>query len=77
MSDLVRVRIDGLEKNVGRTFADVKGLTVLDEPTVSVDGRPRPTTRKNGRAVKPQTSVAKKAAEKKAQTSARTPEEAS
>ena len=68
MPDLVRVVIGDVEKNVGRGFAEAKGLKVLDEPTHTGDGRPRPATRLGGRPVKPKTSVAKKAAAKKAVT---------
>ena len=68
MPDLVRVAINGVEKNVGRGFAEAKGLELLDEPTHTPDGRPRPTTRAGGRRVKKKTSVAKEAAAKKAVT---------
>lgn len=79
MSDLVRVRINGFEKNVGRTFAEsTEGVEILDEPTHRDDGAPRETTREGGRPVKPRTTVAKKAAAKKAATKAAdTAEEAS
>lgn len=66
MSDLVRVRVGDVEKNVGRAFAESVGLEVLDEPTHRPDGRPRQTTRVGGRRIKKRTSVAKSAAEKKA-----------
>lgn len=75
MSDLVRVRIGGIEKNVGKAFAEINDLEVLDEPTTNRDGTLRGTTRKDGRPVKPKTSVAKKVAEKAAVTSAPTNEE--
>lgn len=65
MSDLVRVRIDNVEKNVGAEYAEINGLTVLDEPTRNDDGTLRPETRKDGRPAKPKTSVDKAAAEKK------------
>lgn len=78
MPDLVRVRINGYEKNVGATFAENKELEVIDEPTHRPDGQPRATTRTGGRRVKPKTTVAKKAAEKKAaEKPAETAEEAS
>ena len=78
MTDLVRVKINGFEKNVGATFAEIKELDVLDEPTHRTDGQPRAMTRSGGRRVKPKTTVAKKAAEKKATTpEAKTAEEAS
>lgn len=66
MADLVRVRIGGFEKNVGRSFAESNDLEVLDEPTANGDGSLRATTRKGGRPVKEKTTVAKQAAEKKA-----------
>lgn len=66
MAELVRVRINGIEKNVGRGFAEAKGLDVLDEPTHNGDGSLRDTTRSGGRRVKKKTSVAQAAAEKKA-----------
>ncbi len=62
---LVRVRKDDLEFNVGAAHAAAKKLDVLDESAYDHNGQPRPTTRKNGRPVKPKTSVAE-AAEKKA-----------
>jgi hypothetical protein len=78
MPDLVRVTIGKVEKTVGATFAESKGLDVLkDEPTTRPDGRPRETTRTGGRRMKPKTTVAKKAAAKKAATKAETAEEAS
>lgn len=66
MPDLVRVRINDFEKNVGRSFAESLDLEVLDEPTTNGDGSLRATTRKDGRPVKEKTTVAKKAADKKA-----------
>ena len=78
MPDLVRVKINGFEKNVGATFAEIKDLEVLDEPTHRPDGQPLRMTRTGGRRVKKRTTVAKKAAEKKATTTeAKTAEEAS
>lgn len=81
MADLVRVRIGGIEKNVGAGFAERLGLEVLDEPTRRPDGTFRPPSRAHGRPVKPKTSVADAAAAKqetkKAPGSATsTPEEA-
>lgn len=71
MADLVRVRLNGVEKNMGRALAESsEGVVILDEPTASPDGSKRATTRRGGRRTKPQTTVAKKAAEKKAVTSA-------
>lgn len=63
--DLVRVRMDGVEKNVGRGFAEANGLEVLDEPVRNRDGSLRATTRVGGRRLKPKTSVAAEAAKKK------------
>lgn len=64
MSDLVRVRIGDVEKNVGAPFAELFSLEVLDEPTRRPDGSLRPPTRANGRPMKPKTSVAEAAAAK-------------
>lgn len=75
MSDpLVRIRqtlSDGsvVERNVGAAYAKSKHFKVLDEPVRDRSGLLRPTTRKNGRPVKPKVSVAE-AAEKKAAESA-------
>ncbi len=79
MADLVRVRLDGFEKNVSASFAKSHKLDVLDEPTHRSDGTPRPTLRAGGRRVKPKTTVAKQAAAKKTAASkpAETAEEAS
>lgn len=80
MSDLVRVRLNGFEKNVGRAFAESNGLEVLDEPTYRNDGAPRGMTRVSGRPRKPKTSVAEAAAAKQDKAPApatSTPEEAS
>lgn len=65
MSELVRVRLNGFEKSVGKNFAESNGLEVLDEPARHQDGRVRATTRTKGRPVKPRTSVAEAAAAKK------------
>jgi hypothetical protein len=66
MSDLVRARLDnGNEKTVGREFAEMVGLEILDEDPFHGDGSVREETRKGGRPVKPHTSVAKTAAAKK------------
>lgn len=54
---LVRVRKDNLEFNVGAAHAAAKKLDVLEESAYDHNGRPRPATRKNGRPIKPKTSV--------------------
>lgn len=64
--ELVRVRINGIETNVGRVRAEKAGLEILEEPTRRGDGQLRRSTRKGGRRRLPRTSVAEKAAEKKA-----------
>lgn len=77
MSELVRVRLNGVEKNMSRAFAEGHGLEVLDEPTRRPDGQIRATTRLHGRPRKPKTSVSVEAAKKKAtDVDASTPEEA-
>lgn len=65
---LVRARINGFEKNVGRAFAEsTEGVEILDdEPTTNPDGTLRATTRVDGRPVKKKTTVAQSAAAKKA-----------
>jgi hypothetical protein len=64
---LVRARINGFEKNVGRAFAETTvGVEILDESTTNPDGTYRATTRVDGRPVKKKTTVAESAAAKKA-----------
>lgn len=65
MQKLVRARIRDREVTVSASYAEAKGLEVLDEPVRRDDGRLRAETRAGGRRVKPRKSVAKKAAEKK------------
>ncbi len=62
-NDLVRVRLDRIDTNMARSHAEQAGVQILDEPAFE-NGQPRRATR-HGRALKPKTSVAKKAAEKK------------
>lgn len=69
MPDLVRVRVDDAEFNVGRAYAEARNLDVLAESPYHRDGTPRPVTRAGGRPRKPKVSVAE-AAGKKAATSA-------
>jgi len=76
MAELVRARINGFEKNVGKAFAEsTEGVEILDEPTATEDGSRRGTTRVGGRPVKKRTSVAKQAAEKKAAVTESAPNE--
>lgn len=63
MSDIVRVRIGANETAVGRSFADIHKLDILDEPARTADGRLRADTHQ-GRRMKPKTTVAKAAAKK-------------
>lgn len=72
MSDLVRVRVGDREFNVGRTDAERRNLEVLDEPTHTRAGNPRPETRVGGRADKPKTTVAEQASAKKTAATAAT-----
>lgn len=62
--ELVRVRINGIETNVGRVRAEKAGLEILNESPRRPDGQLRRDTRKGGRRRLPKTSVAE-AAEKK------------
>lgn len=64
MTDIVRVRIGDNETAVGRSFAEIHKLDILDEPAHTADGRLRADTHQ-GRRVKPKTTVAKSAAAKK------------
>lgn len=66
MADLVRVRVNGYEHNVGRAYAVAHDLEILDEPARDRLGYPRPTSRKGGRKVKPKTTVNEAAEAKKA-----------
>lgn len=75
MTDYVRARVpregaSDLSRTTSRQRAEAAGWDLLDEPTHTRDGRIRPDTTIGGRAVKPKTSVAKAAAEKKAAKSA-------
>lgn len=73
--ELVRARFNGVETNVGKTFAEMTdGVEVLDEPTRDRAGRLRPVTRVGGRPPKKRTTVTKAAAEKKAVTESATTE---
>lgn len=66
VDDLVRARVNGVEMNLGRTFAEsTEGVEVLDEPVTNPDGSLRGQTRAAGRPAKPRTTVAEKAAAKK------------
>lgn len=66
MADLVRVRVNGYEKSLGRAYAEAHGLEILDEPAVDGRGDTLPTTRRGGRKAKPKTTVDKAAEDKKA-----------
>lgn len=64
---LVRARINGVEKNLGKAFAEsTDGIEILDEPTHNPDGSARGETRADGRPAKPRTTVDRSAAAKKA-----------
>ena len=63
----VRVRLpNGRETSLNEEFARSEGLQILDEPATDYRGRPLPESRKDGRRVKPRTTVNKAAAKKKA-----------
>lgn len=65
MAELVRVLVNDQEVNVSAAWAEARGLTVLaGEATHNPDGTVRRPTRKGGRAIKPKTTVAEKAAGK-------------
>jgi len=77
---LVRVRLNGVEKNVSEALAKTAGLKVLDEPVRRPDGRLRPDERVRQPAKKAaakKTTGAKKATADEAAEPAGTAEEAS
>ena len=67
---LVRVRLNGVEKNVSEALAKRADLKVLDEPVRRPDGTLRPEE------AAPKSSAGRKSAAKKAAQSAETAEEA-
>lgn len=63
----VRVRLaNGHETSLNEDFARSEGLQILDEPATDYRGWPLPVSRKNGRRVKPRTTVNEAAAKKAA-----------
>lgn len=73
--ELARVRLGSgsnvVEKNMSRVFAEMAGVTILDEPTHEPNGSQRSETGKDGRPLKERTSVdeeAKKATARSAST---------
>lgn len=65
MSDFVLVRQDnGLIGPVSRTFAERKGLDVVEGDATDAIGRLVQPSRENGRPAKPRTTVAQAAAKK-------------
>lgn len=62
MSDFVRVSLpNGHEATLSAAFVEGTDLQVLDAPATNSRGVPLPATRKNGRPVKPRTTVQKAA----------------
>lgn len=74
--ELVRVRIgtgaNTVEKNMGRTLAEMASVTILDEPTHDATGAVREDTGKDGRPLKPRVSVDEAAEQKATSRSAST-----
>ena len=69
MSDFVRVSLpNGHEVTLSQAFAQGEGLEVLDAPATNLRGEPLPATRKNGRRMKPKTTVKKEAAKRAAES---------
>lgn len=65
MPEFVLVRHDnGVIAPVSAAIAKRKGFDIVEGDAVRPDGRLARPTRENGRAVKPRTTVAKKAAKK-------------
>ena len=67
MADLVRARIKGVDHTISRYFAQRLEAQIIQSPTHNDDGSVRgPTSAESGRPAKPKSTVAKKAAAKKA-----------
>jgi hypothetical protein len=67
MTHFVRVRLpNDREATLPAAFVDGSTLEVLDAPATNRRGVPLPATRRNGRPVKPRTTVSKEAAKKAA-----------
>lgn len=65
MSDFVRVSLpNGHEATLSRSYAESRGLSVIDSPATNSRGLPLPASRKGGRRIKPATTVNKEAAKK-------------
>jgi hypothetical protein len=65
MSEFVRVSLpNGHEATLSRVYAEKVGLPILDVPATNLRGRPLPASRKDGRRIKPKTTVEKEAAKK-------------
>jgi hypothetical protein len=66
MTDFVRVALpNGHEATFSRVYAESEGLKILDGvPATNSRGVPLSATRKNGRPLKPRTSVEQEAARK-------------
>lgn len=74
MTEWVRVRLPetGMETTQSRGFVDglpEGSVEILDEPATDLRGLPLPATRKDGRRIKPRTTVQQEAAKKKAASS--------
>lgn len=70
MTDFVRVRLpNGHEATFSADYAAGLDLDVLDVPATDVRGRPLPASRRDGRRMKPRTSVKQEAAKKTAKKS--------
>lgn len=53
-NDLVRVRFNGVEMNLGKAHAEsLEDAEILNEPTTNPDGSLRGETRSGGRPIKP------------------------
>lgn len=70
----VRVRLpNGYEASLSEAYVSgTEGVVVIDAPATDLRGRPLPVSRKNGRRVKPRTTVKKAAAKKAASRSNQT-----
>lgn len=76
MTEYVRARVNrkgthAILRTTSKQRAEAAGWEVVDEPTHFRDGRIRPDTRLDGRPLLPTVSASEKAAEKKADESAK------
>lgn len=74
MSEFVRVRLpNGHEATLSAAYVAGTDLQVLDVPATNLRGRPLPASRRDGRRMKPKTSVEKEVVKKAAKHQSASP----